>query len=155
MLEQLYKQIVMDHYKHPRNWGKLEHARATRTPYKNPTCGDVVVLYTEIDEQDRICDIRFEGEGCSISMASCSMMTELVKGKTLEEAEHLIRLFTEMIRFGKLPENEDELGDALALSGVHKLKARHNCSLLGWNGLDLVVRKARSEKRPAASEPTS
>jgi nitrogen fixation NifU-like protein len=139
MLEQLYKQIVMDHYKNPRNKGKIEGEGAIQFPYKNPTCGDVMVLYMTLDEGNKIKDVKFEGEGCSISMASCSMMTDLVKGKTVEEAKRLIGLFTGMIKNGDIPEDEDELGDALALSGVHKLRARHNCSLLGWNGLDRAL----------------
>jgi nitrogen fixation NifU-like protein len=141
MLENLYKQIVMDHYKNPRNKGKLEGDRAIQFPYKNPTCGDVMVLYMVVDENQKIQDVKFEGEGCSISMASCSMMTDLVKGKTFEEAEDLIAKFNAMIKKGELPEDEDELGDALALSGVHKLRARHNCSLLGWNGLEKAIRQ--------------
>lgn len=139
MLEQLYKQIVMDHYKNPRNKGKIEGEGAIQFPYKNPTCGDVMVLYMTLDNGSKIKDVKFEGEGCSISMASCSMMTDLVKGKTVEEARRLIGLFTGMIKNGDIPEDEDELGDALALSGVHKLRARHNCSLLGWNGLDRAL----------------
>ena len=141
MLENLYKQIVMDHYKNPRNKGKLEGEGAFQLPYKNPTCGDVMVLYMAVDENQKIKDVKFEGEGCSISMASCSMMTDLVKGKTLKEAEHLIGVFNDMIKKGELPEDEDELGDALSLSGIHKLRARHNCSLLGWNGLERAIKQ--------------
>ncbi|GAB2724035.1 Fe-S cluster assembly sulfur transfer protein SufU [Paenibacillus thermoaerophilus] len=143
MLENLYKQIVMDHYKNPRNRGKLDTTGgAFSLPYKNPTCGDVVVLYMNVDESGRIADIKFEGEGCSISMASCSMMTELVKGKTVEQAKELIGHFNDMIRQGVIPEDEDLLGDALALSGVHKLRARHNCSLLGWQGLEKAIKQS-------------
>jgi nitrogen fixation protein NifU and related proteins len=140
MLENLYKQIVMDHYKNPRNRGKLEIDGSITFPYKNPTCGDVVVLYMDLDENQMIKDIKFEGEGCSISMASCSIMTSLVKGKTVEEAKQLIAAFTTMVKTGEI-EDEDALGDAVALSGVHKLKARHNCSLLGWNGLEKVIKQ--------------
>lgn len=147
MLENLYKQIVMDHYKNPRNKGKIELEGAIQFPYKNPTCGDVMVLYMTLDDNQRIRDVKFEGEGCSISMASCSMMTDLVKGKTVEEAEQLISVFTDMIKAGRLPEDEDLLGDALALSGVHKLRARHNCSLLGWNGLDRAIKQHAQESR--------
>jgi nitrogen fixation NifU-like protein len=139
MLENLYKQIVMDHYKNPRNKGRLEGGGAFQFPYKNPTCGDVVVLYMNIGDDNKIHDIKFEGEGCSISMASCSMMTDLVKGKSVEEARDLIGAFHNMIKKGELPEDEEKLGDAVSLSGVHKLRARHNCSLLGWNGLEKAI----------------
>lgn len=140
-LENLYKQIVMDHYKKPRNKGKLTEEGALQLPYKNPTCGDVMVLYMNVDENNKIKNIKFEGEGCSISMASCSMMTDLVKGKTVEEAKQSIALFNDMIKKGELPEDEEALGDALSLSGVHKLRARHNCSLLGWNGLEKALQQ--------------
>lgn len=100
-----------------------------------------MVLYMTVDDNGNINDVKFEGEGCSISMASCSMMTDLVKGKSILEAERLIALFNDMIRKGEIPEDEDDLGDALALSGVHKLKARHNCSLLGWNGLERAIKQ--------------
>jgi nitrogen fixation NifU-like protein len=131
----------MDHYKNPRNKGKLEGANSIQFPYKNPTCGDVMVLYMDVDGNGNISNIKFEGEGCSISMASCSMMTELVIGKPIQEVEHLIGLFNDMIKKGDLPDDEDELGDALSLSGIHKLKARHNCSLLGWNGLEKAIKQ--------------
>lgn len=143
-LENLYKQIVMDHYKKPRNKGKLTDEGALQLPYKNPTCGDVMVLYMNVDGNNRIKDIKFEGEGCSISMASCSMMTDLVKGKSVEEAKITIALFNDMIKKGEVPEDEDALGDALSLSGVHKLRARHNCSLLGWNGLEKALQQSET-----------
>jgi nitrogen fixation protein NifU and related proteins len=144
MLDNLYKQIVMDHYKNPRNRGRIEKDGSITLPYKNPTCGDVVVLYLDLDEDKKIQDIKFEGEGCSISMASCSMMTSLIKGKSVEEAKKLIQQFYTMVRQGEI-EDEDALGDAVALSGVHKLKARHNCSLLGWNGLEKVINQQVTE----------
>lgn len=140
MLDNLYKQIVMDHYKNPRNRGKLQKDGSITFPFKNPTCGDVVVLYLDLDDNQNIRDIKFEGEGCSISMASCSMMTALVKGKPVEEARQLIGQFTDMVKTGNI-EDEDALGDAVSLSGVHQLKARHNCSLLGWNGLEKAIRQ--------------
>ncbi|MDF2667784.1 MAG: system FeS assembly protein NifU family [Paenibacillus sp.] len=146
MLENLYKQIVMDHYKKPHNKGKLTEEGSLQLPYKNPTCGDVMVLYMNVDENNKIKDIKFEGEGCSISMASCSMMTDLVKGKSVEEAKHTIAVFNNMIKLGELPEDEEELGDALALSGVHKLRARHNCSLLGWNGLEKALQQNEKQQ---------
>jgi nitrogen fixation NifU-like protein len=145
VLENLYKQIVMDHYRNPRNRGRIEKDGVISLPYKNPTCGDVMVLYLELDDNKKIKEIKFEGEGCSISMASCSMMTDLVKGKTVEEARELIATFNNMIKTGDIAD-EEQLGDALALSGVHKLKARHNCSLLGWNGLEKAFKQQESKQ---------
>ncbi|MCD1257682.1 SUF system NifU family Fe-S cluster assembly protein [Paenibacillus athensensis] len=136
MLDELYRKMVMDHYRNPRNKGKLPEG-TVRLAYKNPTCGDVMVLYLDVGE-DRIHDIRFEGEGCSISMASCSMMTELVKGKSLTEVQVLITQFTKMIKDGN-PEDIDLLEDAASLSGVHALRARHNCALMGWQALQKAL----------------
>jgi nitrogen fixation NifU-like protein len=138
MLDLIYKQTVMDHYKNPRNQGKLEMDSVIKMAYKNPTCGDVVVLYLDITAEKTIRDIKFESVGCSISISSCSMMTELVKGKTCAIGNHLLSQFTRMIQFGTTPENE-ELQDAEALSGVHKLRARHNCALMGWKALEKAI----------------
>jgi nitrogen fixation NifU-like protein len=133
MLEQLYRQTIMVHYKHPRNYGKLTDEAAIVLPYKNPTCGDVMILYVLLQD-DCIQDIRFEGSGCSISMASCSMMTERVKRKSVGEVRELLEQFTSMIKEGAEPD-EDTLEDAVSLSGVHKLGGRHNCALMGWQAL--------------------
>ncbi|WP_025683607.1 Fe-S cluster assembly sulfur transfer protein SufU [Paenibacillus maysiensis] len=132
-MEQLYRQTIMDHYKQPRNYGKLADDDAIVLPYKNPTCGDVMILYMLLQD-DCIQDIKFEGSGCSISMASCSMMTELVKRKSVREVSQLLEQFTSMIKEGAEPD-EDVLEDAVSLSGVHKLRGRHNCALMGWQAL--------------------
>lgn len=110
MLEQLYRQTVLDHYKNPRNYGKLGHPSVVQTPYKNPTCGDVMVLYTRI-ENGLIEDIKYQGEGCSISMASCSMMTVIMKKQTLAHAEHVIGEFTAMIRLGSIANPDSGTSD--------------------------------------------
>ncbi|MGQ3480281.1 Fe-S cluster assembly sulfur transfer protein SufU [Paenibacillus sp. TY11] len=133
MLEQLYRQTIMDHYKQPRNYGKLRDDDAIVLPYKNPTCGDVMILYILLQD-DCVQDIKFEGSGCSISMASCSMMTELVKRKSIAEVDELLQQFTSMIKEGAVPD-EDVLEDTISLSGVHKLRGRHNCALMGWQAL--------------------
>ncbi|WP_010275550.1 Fe-S cluster assembly sulfur transfer protein SufU [Paenibacillus senegalensis] len=140
-LDDLYRQLVIDHYKRPRNQGKLSNEASISLPYKNPTCGDAMVLYINVEEE-RIRNIKFEGEGCSISMASCSMMTTAVKGRALGEASRLIEQFTAMVKDGAHPD-EEALEECLSLAGVHSLKARHNCALMGWNAL----RKALSMER--------
>jgi nitrogen fixation NifU-like protein len=137
MLDQLYRQLVMDHYKHPRHYGRLDNPGIIRIPYKNPTCGDAIVLYADIVD-DAIANIRFEGAGCSISMASCSMMTSLVGGQSITEAQQLMNEFNQMIRNGVVPRTE-RLGDALALESVHAWKGRHNCALMGWQALELSL----------------
>ncbi|CAM4265457.1 SUF system NifU family Fe-S cluster assembly protein [Paenibacillus alkaliterrae] len=140
MLDKLYQQLVLDHYKTPRNKRKLDGEGTIRLPYKNPTCGDVMVLYVNI-QNDTISDITFEGEGCSISMASCSMMTTAVKGQSTLTAQQLIGTFTKMIKEGAAPPEPaaDLLHDALSLAGVHTLRARHNCALMGWQALNKVL----------------
>lgn len=99
MLDKLYQQLVLDHYKSPRNKRRLDEKGTFRLPYKNPTCGDVMVLYVNI-QKETIYDITFEGEGCSISMASCSMMTAAVKGQSSMAVQQLIEAFTKMIKEG-------------------------------------------------------
>ncbi|MFC0522947.1 Fe-S cluster assembly sulfur transfer protein SufU [Pontibacillus salicampi] len=135
MLDDLYRQIVMDHAKYKRNYGKLEGQKGVHTIlYKNPTCGDVMVLYIQLGENG-IEDLSFEGEGCSISMASCSMMTELLKINTVKECREKREAFERLIRDGELKDDVD-LGDAASLQGVHRLRARHNCALMPWQALD-------------------
>ncbi|WP_209123256.1 Fe-S cluster assembly sulfur transfer protein SufU [Alkalihalobacillus sp. BA299] len=138
MLDQLYRQLVVDHSKNRRNHRKLEGEQIKQLHYKNPTCGDVMTLFLKLSEDKRIEDISFIGEGCSISMASASMMTELLKGVPLKEAAKLRQAMEAMVRNGEVSE-EIDLGDAFALEGVHKLRARHNCALMAWQALDRAV----------------
>ncbi|MCE7794483.1 SUF system NifU family Fe-S cluster assembly protein [Salipaludibacillus sp. CUR1] len=136
MLQDLYRQLIMEHAKNKRNNRELE---GEHTHYKNPTCGDVMTLYWKIDEYGKIEDISFIGEGCSISMASCSIMTELVRGKTKKEIHEKREAMEKLIRSGERPDDSIDLGDALSLEGVHKLRARHNCALMPWQALDKAI----------------
>lgn len=145
-MDELYKQLIIDHYRHPRNYGEINDMSSIRLFYKNPTCGDTIVLYLLVD-QGQIHDIKFEGDGCSISMASCSMMTSAVKGRSLEEAENLTRLFSSMITIGISPEDE-ALEESLSLLGVHSLRARHNCALMGWQALRKVINQYKNDDSP-------
>ncbi|MBM7096150.1 SUF system NifU family Fe-S cluster assembly protein [Bacillus sp. H-16] len=134
MLDDLYRQLIMDHARYRRNHrkGGNEHLN-----YKNPTCGDVMTLYWTINKDNVIEDVSFTGEGCSISMASCSMMTVLVRGKHVTEVNQMKEAMEQLIRNGVPPTDQEiDLGDALSLEGVHKLKARHNCALMPWQALD-------------------
>ncbi|WP_026671940.1 Fe-S cluster assembly sulfur transfer protein SufU [Alkalihalobacterium bogoriense] len=137
MLDNLYHSVVLDHAKSKRNHRKTNGNNTLVKHYKNPTCGDVMTLYVNVSEENTIRDISFVGEGCSISMASCSMMTTRLKGVTLEEAFQLREAMETMIRKGIEPESID-LGDAIALKGVHQLKARHNCALMPWQAFDRI-----------------
>lgn len=136
----LYQELILDHYKSPRNKGALEGASAA-AHLNNPTCGDEVFLQLLIDG-DRIEDVKFTGQGCSISQASVSMMTQRLKGKTLEEAQALTGRFTEMLHGDAEAAKDRALGDLRALAGVSKFPVRVRCAMLGWNALQEAVKSA-------------
>lgn len=137
MLEQLYQEILLEHYAHPRNRGRLEPADIV-VEGANPSCGDEVSVYARV-EDGVIREIRFEGRGCTISQASASMMTERVKGKTLEEAKTLIERFKGMMQGD--PADEGTLGDLVALQGVRRFPVRVKCATLAWVALQQGVRE--------------
>ncbi|MED5016849.1 SUF system NifU family Fe-S cluster assembly protein [Paenibacillus chibensis] len=130
-LDDLYRRVIMDHYKNPRNRGKFEDGTVT-VDLNNPTCGDKISLQLKV-EDGIVQDAKYTGEGCSISMSSASMMTEAVKGKSVEEANELAS------RFSSLMQGEDvqfdDYEDIEALSGVNKFPARIKCATLAWNAL--------------------
>jgi nitrogen fixation NifU-like protein len=133
-MRELYTQVIMDHYQHPRNRGALEGANL-RENLLNPLCGDEVMIYAALDG-DRVADVKFEGRGCSISQASASMMTERLMGKSREAAEMEIESFKAMM-IGK--EEFPEMDDLAALKGVIQYPSRIKCATLAWtafqNGL--------------------
>jgi nitrogen fixation protein NifU and related proteins len=154
-LEDLYREIILDHYRSPRNRGELESPPATKSEGFNPLCGDEVVLYLLV-EDGKVADVKIGGQGCSISQASTSMMSAAVKGKTVEEARKLISAFKALmsIHESKLEGESDgtdlqdeldgvRLGDLEALQGVVKFPVRIKCATLAWNtlqqGLDEVA----------------
>ncbi len=132
LLDELYKEVLLRHYKHPHNYGDLGGANV-RVKGDNPSCGDQIELML-LTDGSRIQDIRFKGQGCAISQASASLMTDLIKGKSWDEAQKLIGQFKAMIVDGAEP--APELGDLAALAGVHKLHARVKCATLAWNALE-------------------
>lgn len=136
----LYQELILDHYKSPRNKGALEGATASAHLH-NPTCGDEIFLQL-IVEDGRITEVRFSGQGCSISQASVSMMTQRLKGKTLEEAHALTGRFTEMLHGDADAAKERALGDLRALAGVSKFPVRVRCAMLGWNALQEALKGA-------------
>ncbi len=133
-LDDLYRQVIMDHYTHPRNQGRLDEADLT-IDLKNPTCGDEITLQLVVRD-GVVDDVRFSGTGCSISMASASMMTEAVKGQPVAKAIELSREFRKMMRGAEA--DYDGLGELEALSGVAKFPARIKCATLAWNALERV-----------------
>ncbi|GIN70928.1 iron-sulfur cluster assembly scaffold protein NifU [Bacillus sp. J14TS2] len=133
-LDQLYRQVIMDHYKNPRNKGSLEDGNLT-VDMNNPTCGDRIHLTMKV-ENGKVTDAKFEGEGCSISMASASMMTQTIIGKDVETAYKLSHIFSEMVQGKDYDEEDFDLGDMEALQGVSKFPARIKCATLAWKAME-------------------
>ena len=148
-LEDLYREIILVHYRAPRNRGELPAPPATRVEGFNPLCGDEVVLYLEVGPDGTVTDVRTAGQGCSISQASTSMMSAAIKGKSVDEARRLIKAFKALmsIHESKLEGGDDgstdagadlagvRLGDLEALQGVVKFPVRIKCATLAWNTL--------------------
>ena len=135
-LDQLYRRVIMDHYKNPRNKGSIEDGALT-IDMNNPTCGDRIHLTLQV-EDGKIQNAKFDGEGCSISMASASMMTQAVKGKSVDDALQLSSTFSEMM-LGKDYDDSIELDDIEALSGVSQFPARIKCATLAWKAMEKGV----------------
>ncbi|MDQ0493558.1 Fe-S cluster assembly sulfur transfer protein SufU [Paenibacillus brasilensis] len=130
-LDDLYRRVIMDHYKNPRNRGRFEDDAVT-VDLNNPTCGDRISLQLKTKD-GMVEDARFTGEGCSISMSSASMMTEAVKGKTIDQALDMASRFSSLMK-GEAVEFDD-YEELEALSGVNKFPARIKCATLAWNAL--------------------
>ena len=133
-LDTLYRQVIMDHYKNPRNKGSLEDGSLV-IDMNNPTCGDRIHLTLKV-EDGMVTDAKFDGEGCSISMSSASMMTQIIKGKSSEDAMKLAGIFSDMIQGKDYDEGDLDLGDIEALQGVSKFPARIKCATLAWKAME-------------------
>lgn len=136
-LDQLYRQVIMDHYKNPRNRGILEDNDTLTVNMNNPTCGDRIQLQMKI-EDGKVSEAKFDGEGCSISMSSASMMTQVIKGRPVEEALKMSTIFSDMM-LGKEYDEDIDLGDIEALQGVAKFPARIKCATLAWKAMEKGV----------------
>ena len=135
----LYQEMILDHYRRPRNKGEIENPDETIV-MKNPLCGDEITIQLRYDG-DKIEDVGFVGRGCSISQASASMMTQLVKGKSASEIEDLGSRFRGMVMGDDAGASDASLGSLRALSGVAKFPARVRCALLAWNALEEAQKK--------------
>ncbi|MFD2045141.1 Fe-S cluster assembly sulfur transfer protein SufU [Ornithinibacillus salinisoli] len=135
-LDTLYRQVIMDHYKNPRNRGEVEGESLT-VDMNNPTCGDRIQLQMQL-EDGVVKDAKFEGEGCSISMSSASMMTQAIKGKKVDDALSMSKLFSNMM-LGEEMDTDMDLGDIQALQGVSKFPARIKCATLAWKAMEKGV----------------
>jgi len=136
-LSALYQELILDHYRRPRNKGTLENADAS-VEMKNPLCGDEIELQVAFDG-DGVRDLKFSGRGCSISQASASMMTQLVKGKRREEIDAIRNQFRDLMLGVTSAANDGRLGSLRALSGVALFPARVKCALLAWNALESAL----------------
>ena len=150
-LEDLYREIILDHYRNPRNRGELECPPARRAEGYNPLCGDEIVVYLELDTENRVTDLKIGGQGCSISQSSASMMSQAVIGRTVEEIRALNTAFKALMTIHEsrldgdegdgsgtdtpVPDPTVSLGDLAALQGVVKFPVRIKCATLAWNTL--------------------
>jgi nitrogen fixation protein NifU and related proteins len=147
-LNDLYRDVILDHNRKPRNFGGLEPADASVEGF-NPLCGDRLTVRLQMQD-DKISDIRFEGQGCAISTASASLMTEAVKGKTRADALRLFDRVHQLLTDDGAPPAE-ELGKLAALSGVREFPARVKCASLCWHTLASALKSAHPQNLPAVS----
>ncbi len=150
-IEDLYREIILDHYARPRNKGTLEPADI-KVEGTNPLCGDELSIFVRV-AGDKITHARFVGRGCSISQASASMMTEQVIGKTLAEARSLVGRFKAMMHGAAV--GEDELGELMALQGVRKFPVRVKCATLSWVALEQGVEEFEAGQKRVEAKATS
>ncbi|MFZ9987825.1 MAG: Fe-S cluster assembly sulfur transfer protein SufU [Candidatus Nanopelagicales bacterium] len=151
MMEDLYQEIILDHYRNPVGKGLRDPFEA-EVHHVNPTCGDEIDLRVHLEEMDgvtRVADVSYAGQGCSISQASASVMYESLSGKSLDEAMAALDRFQQMVQSkGADPGDEETMGDAVAFAGVAKYPARVKCALLPWMAWkDAVVRAAEGGDR--------
>lgn len=134
----VYQELLLDHYRRPRNRGELPDATVT-VEQRNPLCGDQLRLQLSV-EGDRVADVKFTGQGCAISQAAASMMTQLIKGKSVAEATALRERFRSMLLGDTEAAKDKSLGDLRALAGVARLPVRVKCALLAFSALDEAIR---------------
>lgn len=146
-LNQLYQEVILDHYRKPRNKGHLDEATHAIT-MNNPLCGDVIELMLRVDG-GTIAEARFLGRGCSISLASASMLTGRVRGKSLDQALEVSGKFTHLLHGDEALLSDDELGDLRTLAGVSKFPVRIKCALLAWNCLEELGDGTDEDRGPA------
>jgi nitrogen fixation NifU-like protein len=145
-MEQMYQDVILDHYKRP-------HGRGLRDPFGaqvhhvNPTCGDEVTLRVRVDADDNVVDVSYEGQGCSISQAATSVLYDQVVGQSVPQALQIVDAFGEMVSSrGTVGGDEDVIGDGIAFAGVAKYPARVKCALLGWMAFKDAVVRIEDEK---------
>ncbi|MBF6176668.1 Fe-S cluster assembly sulfur transfer protein SufU [Nocardia blacklockiae] len=155
-MEQMYQEVILDHYKHPHHRG-LRDPFGAEVHHVNPTCGDEVTLRVHIDDNGDVADVSYDGQGCSISQAATSILTDQVIGLPVQQALKTVDSYSEMISSrGTVEGDEEVLGDGVALAGVSKYPARVKCALLGWMAFkDAVVRITSAEDNQRTSFSTN
>ena len=147
-LRELYQEVILDHSRHPRHFGKLEHATNTAQGY-NPLCGDRVTIYLRVGKDDRIADVKFEGKGCAISQASASLMTDMIAGRTVAQAEKLMGGFLNLVKGEKVEGlNQDDRETLNVMAGVSAFPMRVKCATLAWH----TMKSALEGGEPARTE---
>jgi nitrogen fixation NifU-like protein len=145
-LRELYQEVILDHSRHPRHFGKLEHATNTAQGY-NPLCGDRVSVYLIVGKDERIADVKFEGKGCAISQASASLMTDMIVGRTVAEAEQLMAGFLNLVK-GENVEglNDDDRERLDVMAGVSAFPMRVKCATLAWHTMKSALEGGETAK---------
>ncbi len=142
-LKTLYREVILDHYKQPRNTAELRNPNR-EAKCRNPSCGDKISVQLSI-EDGRVTDVAMLGNGCAISQASASMMTEAVKGRSIEDVEAVMAEFSEMIVKGSPDFDRARLGDLVIMEGVARLHARVRCAMCGWSALEAALHDPGAE----------
>jgi nitrogen fixation protein NifU and related proteins len=145
-LRELYQEVILDHSKHPRHFGRLPDATHTGEGF-NPLCGDRVKVYLDVDKDDRIADIRFEGRGCAISQASASLMTDMLVGRTIAEAEKLMGGFLHLVKGEDATELKGDDRERLdVMAGVSAFPMRVKCATLAWHTMKSALEGGEGAK---------
>ncbi len=149
-LKELYQEIILDHGKNPRNYGKCKNFTSDAKSY-NPLCGDKVHIYAQLDKKKNILDISFEGEGCAISLASASILTDILKGKDFNLAKLIVNNFLNLIKENKMITlnslDDNQKTTLMSLSGVKDFPMRVKCATMAWHTLSNVLEKNNENKR--------
>jgi nitrogen fixation NifU-like protein len=150
-LRELYQEVILDHSRHPRHYGALEGASHKAEGY-NPLCGDRVTVYLRLGEDNRVADIKFEGKGCAISQASASMMTDMLKGRSADEANRLMQGFLHLVKgedASDLPEDDRERLEVMG--GISEFPMRVKCATLAWHTYKNAVEEGKNAGKEGAT----
>lgn len=152
-LRELYQEVILDHSKHPRHFGPLEHATHNANGH-NPLCGDRITVHLILDGENRIADVKFEGKGCAISQASASLMTDLIIGRSVTEAEALMDGFLHLVKGdeGVTGLADDDLESLQVMAGVSAFPMRVKCATLAWHTMKSALESGSQSNEPAKTE---